>query len=291
MKRTVVWKNEEARARLEGWYDRFLRKIGVPVQRHMVETAHGQNHVLVAGPESATTLVCLHAMRTGAPFLLSELGYLLERFRVIAPDIPGHSVRGAAVRLPTNDDSHARWLIDVVDAMNINRFRMFGVSWGGFVARQVAQTVPDRIEKLALLVPAGIVAGSHWKGLTRMAIPMMRYRMRRSESNLRRFLDPLLTTWDTDWTQFMGESLSDMVLDLRIPPLATDADLKRLSMPTLVLGGDRDISFPADKLIRRVSSVLPQAEVESIPDCNHCPPTTPEFRTWLGERVTRFLNG
>ncbi|MEM7393611.1 MAG: alpha/beta hydrolase, partial [Verrucomicrobiota bacterium] len=70
----------------------------------------GNSHVLLAGPPDGPPLVCLHAMRTGSAFLTSELNLLLDRFRVIAPDLPGQSVRGPQLRMSLTDDSHVQWL-------------------------------------------------------------------------------------------------------------------------------------------------------------------------------------
>jgi pimeloyl-ACP methyl ester carboxylesterase len=247
--------------------------------------------VLLAGPTDAPPLVCLHAMRTGAAHLLSELGPLAARFRLIAPDLPGHSVRGPQVRLPLTDDSYARWLLDVLDGLGLGAADVFGVSFGGFVARLTATTAPDRVRRLALLVPAGIANGSHWKGLTKMALPLLRYQVWRSERNLQRLLAPLITTWNADWAAFMGESVRDMPFDLRIPPLATVDELRKLTMPVLVLGAADDISFPGDALAQRVKALVPNADCEVIAGCKHCPPTTPEFRAWLAGRLATFLAG
>jgi len=282
----TVWKTEAGRARLEAWYERFRGRIAAPTESREVPTSLGPSHVLLAGPASGPPLVCLHAMRTGSAHLVSELGGLLDRFRVVAPDLPGQSVRGSQVRASLADDSLARWLLEVCDGLGLGEVNLFGVSWGGFVARQTASAAPARVRRLALLVPAGVVNGSHWKGLTRMALPLLRYRLWRSERNLRRFLDPLLTTWDEDWAAYMGDTLRDMPMDLRIPPLATDDQLRALSMPTLVLGAADDISFPGRPMAARVKALVPHADVEVIADCKHCPPTTDAFRAWLAARLT-----
>lgn len=287
----TVWKNEAARSRLEAWFERFRARIPVPVESREVPSRHGPSHVLLAGPADAPPVVCLHSMRTSSAHLLSELGPLLHRFRLIAPDLPGQSVRGPQVRLPLGDDSTALWLLDLFDGLGLGAVNLFGVSWGGFVARLTASSAPDRVRRLALLVPAGVANGSHWKGLTRMALPLLRYRLWRSEGNLRRFLAPLLTSWDADWAGYMVESLQDMPMDLRIPPLATDAELQRLSMPVLALGAADDISFPGEAVVARVRSRVPHANGEVIAECKHCPPTTDEFREWLGSRLTNFFAG
>jgi pimeloyl-ACP methyl ester carboxylesterase len=287
----TVWRNEAARSRLDAWYDRFRTRIPGPVESREVPTRHGPSHVLLAGTADAPPLLCLHAMRTGAAHLLSELGPLAERFCLVAPDLPGQSVRGPQVRLSLKDDSYAAWLLDVLDGLSLGAVDVFGVSFGGFVARLTASTSPERVRRLALLVPAGIANGSHWRGLTRMALPFLRYRVWRSERNLRRLLDPLLTTWDADWAGYTGDAVRDMPFDFRVPPLATDEQLRKLAMPVLVLGAADDISFPGEAVVRRMKSTVPHADGEVIRDCKHCPPTTPEFRGWLAERLTAFMNG
>ncbi len=60
--------------------------------------------------------------------------------------------------------------------------------------------------------------------------------MWRSEGSLRRLLNPLFTTWDADWAGYTGDAVRDMPFDFRIPTLATDAELDRLTMPVLCSG-------------------------------------------------------
>ena len=287
--RRYVWRDDDARRRLDAWFDRFQSRIEGNVESREVRSRFGRGHVLLAGPSNGKPVVCLHAMRTGSAFLVSELNPLLDRCRIIAPDLPGQSVRGPQVRLSVADQSYADWLFDVLDELGLGTVKLFGVSWGGFVARLAATRSPDRIERLAMLVPAGIVNGSHLTGLMKMAIPMIRYRVRRSRKNLQRLIDPLFTTWDDDWASYTGDAIRDMPFDFRIPPLASDQELRGLSMPTLVLGAAEDISFPGHALVDRVCSQIPQVEGEVIPDCKHCPPTNPEFRKWLANRLTMFL--
>jgi 2-hydroxy-6-oxonona-2,4-dienedioate hydrolase len=68
-------------------------------------------------------------------------------------------------------------------------------------------------------------------------------------------------------------------------------DLRRLTMPVLVLRAADDYSFPGDAVVRRVRAAVSYDDGEVIAGCKHCPPTTPEFRTWLAERLTAFLSG
>jgi 2-hydroxy-6-oxonona-2,4-dienedioate hydrolase len=285
-----IFKSDEARSRLAGWYDKFLAKIEDPVERREIPTAQGPSHVLLAGDPANPPLVCLHGSLASSAHLLSELTTLLARYRLILPDLPGQSVKGPPVRMNYKDDSLARWVVEVLDGLGVGTFDLLGVSWGGFAARMTATLIPDRVRKLVLLVPAGVVTGPVWKGITQMAIPLTLYKLFPSERRLKRFFTPLFTTWDDDWAGYMGRAFLDFVLDLRIPPVATDEQLRGLTMPTLVIGAGQDVSFPGEKLLKRVKALVPNVETELLADSKHSPPFTPEFRTWLADRITRFLS-
>lgn len=287
--KSQLCKTPEGRERLEGWYARFLAKVDRPVEAVSVPTRFGESHVLITGPEDGPPLVVLHAMRTGAAFLLAELPPLLSRYRVYAPDMPGQSIRGLDVRLPFKGDAWRGWIGDVFDGLRLDKANLFGVSWGGYVARVAASSMPSRVERLALLVPAGIANGSHLTGLMKMAFPMLRYQFRPTQKNLRQLLAPIVSTWYDDWGGYIECSLKDLKMDPRIPPVATVAELKQLTMPVLAITGEDDISFPGQLIARRLKAEVPQAEVEVLPQCKHCPPTTPEFREWIANRLMNFF--
>jgi pimeloyl-ACP methyl ester carboxylesterase len=186
-------------------------------------------------------------------------------------------------------DAYARWLIEVLDGLGLASVDVYGISWGGFVALQTALLAPARVRRLVLLVPAGVVSGSVWAGLTQIGLPMMLYRSFPSEARLRRFVTPLLTTWDNEWASYLGDAVRFFVPDLRPPPLATVQQLRGYETPSLVIGAEDDLSFPGPKLLARVKELIPHARVELIPACRHIPPMTDAFRGWMAERVTGFL--
>ena len=288
---TPIFKSEDARARLETWYQRCLDRVDSPVESRTVPTPHGANHVLIGGDPSKPPLVALHAMMTSSAHLLSELGPLLDRFRIIAPDLPGQSVRGLPKHLPYDDRAHVDWLREVLDALDVHEATLFGVSLGGFIARQFATAHPERVRRLVLLVPAGIAQGSVFKGLLKMAVPMILYKLSPTEKRLRALVDPLLTTWDDDWAHYLGDAFNDFTLRRDIPPVASNAELNALSMPCLILAAEHDISFPGGPLIERAESHVPDVETELLRDTRHSPPTTDAFRTWMADRITAFIGG
>ncbi|WP_437995223.1 alpha/beta hydrolase [Sorangium sp. So ce185] len=289
MTSSIIFRSPEARARIATWFERFREKAPVPTRAREVSTRFGATHVLVAGPEHAPPLVCVHGAMASSAHLLPELGPLLTRFRVYAVDVIGQSVKSADVRVPVEGPAYAEWLTDVLDALGLPRAHLLGVSWGGFVALRMAEVAPARIDRLVLIVPGGVVSGPVWQGLTRVAIPMALYRAFPSEDRLARLVSGLFTTQDTMWGPYFGDAVRSYRLDMRIPPLATPEALAGFTRPALVFGADDDVSFPGAKLLARAKVLLPRAETELLEGCRHSPPTDDAFRARLGGRIARFL--
>ncbi|NGP88454.1 alpha/beta fold hydrolase [Fodinibius halophilus] len=283
-------KNKKARRRLENWYQKFLDKIDAPKKEQSLSTSFGDTHILIAGDTSKPPLLCLHAMMTSSAHLVAALEPLLENYHIIAPDIPGESVKGIPKRLSYSDDSQARWLNEILNGLALGKINLFGISLGGFIARQFASQHPQKVNNLILLVPAGIVQGSIFKGLMKMALPMIMYKIAPSEKRLRNLVQYLITNWDEDWAYYLGDAFNDFKTPSRIPPVAEKEELETLSMPCLVMAAEHDISFPGQPLINRVQTHIPHTETELIENSRHCPPTTDEFKNWLANRITTFLN-
>lgn len=288
---TSIFRSAQARAMIESWFDRFRAKLPAPTESRTVATRFGDTHVLVGGPAGAPPVVVLHGALASSAHVLGELAPLLERFRVHAVDVIGQSVKSADARPSVANDDYGRWLEDVLDGLGLPRASVIGVSWGGFVAIRLAAAAPGRIARLALVVPAGVVNGLAWQGLTKIAIPMLLYRMFPSERRLAAFLRHLLTTPGDDWTPYLGDAFRAYRMDMRVPALARPEELARFTAPVLVFGGDRDLSFPGPALLARARELFPSlAGAELLPECRHCPPTTDAFRRMLAGRIAAFLD-
>lgn len=286
-----VFKDDQAVTRMQDWFERFRTNIGVPTESRTVATRFGDTHVLVGGPPSAPPLVAVHGAMATSAHMLRELAPLLSRYRIYAIDVIGQSVKTPHARPPVNNNDYGIWLGEVLDGLELPRVSLLAVSWGGFAATRLAVQSPERIERLALLVPAGIVNGHAWQGIKKLAWPMMMNRLFPSEKRFFAFAKNLLTTTDDEWLPYLRDAFASYNMDMRVPKLATPEELAAFKAPVLVIAGDQDISFPGDKLITRVKQLFPSlASAELIPDCKHCPPTTDEFRAWLTTKLDGFFS-
>lgn len=287
-----LFRDDAARERMEAWYERVREAIPTATTTRTLRTSFGDTHVLSAGPEDGTPLVALHGAMANSALLLRELWHLTKHFRVHVVDVLGQSVKSADVLLPVKGDAHGRWVAEVMDQLGAERVNVLGVSWGGFATLRFAALHPARIERMALLVPAGIVNGKVLEGIVKLGWPMARFRRSPTESNRVRFLGNLLTTTDDDWSDYLGDAFQDYRMNMSVPPLAKPAEFAGLSAPVMVISAADDYSFPGDRLLARAKQLFPTlVHGEVLPGAKHSPPTTEAFREWLGEKLTTFFRG
>lgn len=287
-----LFKSDAAKAKVRGWHERFRARVKAPVTSREVQTRFGRTHVLVAGPEGAPAVVALHGAMASSAHLLVELEHLVAKYRVYAVDVIGQSVMSEDTRLSVKNDDYGVWLGEVLDGLGLERVNLLGISWGGFAAQRFAAVAPQRLSKLALLVPAGMVSGAGWDGLVKMGLPMTLFLLAPNEQRLRRFVSQLLTTVDDEeWVRSLGDAFPAYeVRKMVVPKRSKVGEFAALTAPVLVLGAEHDVSFPGAKLVARAKELFPTlADAEVLLGSKHSPPTTDEFRAWLGARLGAFF--
>lgn len=285
---SAMFVNENGRGTMTQAYERLLRATP-QAQSRSVETRFGTTHLLVAGPEDAPPLVVLHGAMANSALAIREGHPLLERFRLHAIDVIGQSVKSADVRLRVDNADYGLWIQDVLDALALPKAHVYGASYGGFIARKLAELAPERIDRLVLLVPAGIVNGPIFEGITKAGVPLFLYKTMGSRSALEKLVGAMLSTPDEALFEYFGHAFKHYKLDLNVPPVGEPEPLARFDRPTLVLAADGDMYFPADAMAKRAKELFPHAIVEVMPNSKHVPGTDEASRARLCARVSSFL--
>ena len=106
-------------------------------------------HARIDGPAGAAPLVLLHSLGTNSHVWDAQAEVLARSFRVIRPDLRGHGLTEAT----PGDYSMAMLagdLAGLLDALNIRRAHLGGISIGGMIAQEFAATHPERAASLIL---------------------------------------------------------------------------------------------------------------------------------------------
>lgn len=106
---------------------------------------------LGAGPP----VVFVHGLGGSWQNWLEQLPVFAAEHRVLALDLPGFGA-SPPPREPITISLYARVLDRVLDALEISAAAVVGNSMGGFTAAELAISFPQRVERMALVAPAGI---------------------------------------------------------------------------------------------------------------------------------------
>lgn len=129
-----------------------------PPTGRFVEVGGGRLHVIDAGPGDRPplgTVLLLHgASGSSADPMLAIGRTLASRFRVIAPDRPGHGwsdrIGGPDAASPARQAALIR---EMLDQLGVERAIVVGHSWSGALATHLALDHADRVAGLVLVAP------------------------------------------------------------------------------------------------------------------------------------------
>ncbi|MGI9004623.1 MAG: alpha/beta fold hydrolase [Streptosporangiaceae bacterium] len=249
-------------------------------------------------------LVLLH----GQPGLGSEWDQVTAglpgRFRVLAPDRPGH---GSSAQPGGGLDVNAAAVLAQMDARGIDRAVLAGHSYGGGVALRVAAIAPGRVEALVLLASVGPDCLNGWDWLlaaplagpflSRMgwqltpwfARAMMRLFAIRPgrEAAIRRHVNTYVwgcTGWRNGplWRTFLTEQRALMVEAAGLAGAA-----RSVRVPALVVSDTSDPMVPF-RTAQALVGLIPDARLHVIEGAgHHLPLRAPEE---VAAQVTAFLD-
>lgn len=220
-------------------------------------------------------LVLLHGFLSDSRCWRPQLAGLSADFSVVAWDAPGAGASSDPPDTCTTAD-YARCLAGLLDALDIERFHLVGLSWGGILAQEVYRLYPGRLRGLVL---ADTYAG--WKGSLPEAVWKERLATCLGDADappdtvVGRLLPGMFSEsapaelWDEQaaiMSQFhppgfrvMTQSSADMdTRDL----------LPAIDVPTLLLWGEDDQRSPLH-IAEQFRAAIPGAELAVIPGAGH----------------------
>jgi pimeloyl-ACP methyl ester carboxylesterase len=153
------FRSEEARAAYLQLYDAVLAASTIPVTELDVNTSFGCTHVLQAGDASKPPIVALHGQSISSTMWVPLLPTLAAAHSVTMVDTVGEPGKSTATKPTTNSAELVAWLDETLRAVGIQRSAVVAVSRGTWIATHYTMAFPERVDRLALVCPVGIVSG------------------------------------------------------------------------------------------------------------------------------------
>lgn len=221
-------------------------------------------------------LMLLHGFGGNKDTFVRVASYLVERYRVIVPDIIGFGESAHPNDVDYSAASQASRLHSLVQALNIDQIHLAGNSMGGQIALVYATMYPSEVESLWLLSPSGIW-GAPWSDvINRYFTKGENLLIARNELEFNKVMElgmhkppfipvPILKV-------LARERIENVALEEKIASQLLGESIEQkingLKTPTLVMFGEYDsvISLrTADTLVK----LLPNAESVVIKEAGH----------------------
>lgn len=287
----TIFSPPESQIKFMAAYNTDLNHWPVDYRPANIASDFGSTFVLISGPKEAPPLILLHAARANSLQWQPNVSDLSQHFRVYALDILGDAGKSdPGLGLQSRADCEA-WLAQVMKNLKVQRAHVLGLSQGAWLAITLALAAPERVERLVLVSPAASLAPFTNKeyGLRLASLlpwaPFQQNALRLLYGDRHQLDDATIAQFKLTSRHF--RPLRSGWLTAVRPKTYSDAELKRLQAPTLVVVGEKDILFDTGKALERAKKLIPQVETEIIPEAGHFPCTEQPDR--FNARVLTFL--
>lgn len=240
--------------------------------------------------DEGPAVVLVHALGLDRRMWDPVLPALAAGRRVFAYDVRGHGDAAGAPAPAAMTDTAAD-LLSLLDALDLDRAHVVGLSYGGGIAQAAAVADPSRFASLALLATTdhpfeafeGRAAAAEKQGMAAQVAPTLTrwftadalaenaWGVRYARESVLRG-DP--GDWAAAWRAFARFDVQDR--------------LSALDLPTLVLAGERDASTTPE-IMSAIADRIPGASYRVLPGAPHM--QTLETPNLVAEALNAFLPG
>ena len=150
-----IYKSAEGQAAIVAWYDKQLAQARLNTR--IIQTTYGDTHIIEVGNAANPALILLPGTNFSAWSWRDYFASLSTYFHVIAVDPIGQPGKSGSNRLPFKGTGYGEWLVSVLNALQKDDVFVIGHSLGGWLALKLAAFARERVAKIVLVDPAGIV--------------------------------------------------------------------------------------------------------------------------------------
>lgn len=251
-------------------YNKSLQLWDVPYQEEDIATTLGKAHVITSGPKDGTPLVLLHGMDATSTMWFPNIKELSKNHRVYAIDFLNEVGKSQSVEKSLSKEEIVTWYNEIFNHYKLKKINVIGASKGGWMATLLATQDQNKINKLVLLSPAQTFKGIDQAGKASSALFLKAFPTKKKlNQTLEAFSFYPYKIHPVYKKQFFlgykhAKSNSSF---LQLQPFSND-DLKKITIPVLVLIGDHDIINSNESLID-AKKYLPNCKTEIIKNAGH----------------------
>jgi len=260
-----IYRSDAGKTEIMSVYDSVLSIWPVKYETKNLSTKHGDTFVIASGNKNAPSLILLHGASSNSTSWAGEVLEYSRYFRVYAIDILGEAGKSSQNRLRWDSLDYAEWLYDIFKELAIEKASIVGISQGAWTALRFATCYPEKVEKLVLLTPAGIVPTKASFILKAVFYSLFgkagAKKINRIVVGTQELSPKVLNFMDLIQTNFKARVEKEYIF--------LDAELSNLDMPILLIGGTDDVIRSCQAIAERMKKVVTKLTVYLIPKMGH----------------------
>ncbi len=266
-----IYHSELCKHKVLELYDRQMNEMKLSYTERYVETSFGRTHIIETGKQDGTPLLLLHGGNATTAYNLKFCDFLWDEFHIYAVDTIGHPGKSDEVSLSPNNYDYGKWLSQVILGLGFEKIRCFGGSFGAGILVKTMCVAPDKIEKVALLVPGGIKNAPAINSMC-MLFPMILYWITGKRKWFIRCILPMALKEENiseDMLITAKCSNDNAKIKKGMPSNVSAKLLARCSAKTYILAAEHDCLFPGKGVIKRAKKLLPNCTTYLLKDRGH----------------------
>lgn len=270
------FKTQKAKERYLKLYDDRAKKWPVPSTAEMVNTSYGKTFVRISGLHGGEAVVLMHGVGGNSLQWMPNIESLSTQYKVFAIDHINDNGRSIPIKSISSADDYISWLDELFDELGLKEgINVVSLSYGGWIASQYALKFPDRINKLVLLAPVGIVSQLSLKWVARAVLVALPFK----------YFSRKFVYWlaeDTlkhrkDGQSLIEEHIDETFMAVRSfkrkrmvkPTVLSDEELDNMAIPVLFMVGENEKIYSPRNVIERLNNVAPRIKTKLIKNAGH----------------------
>jgi pimeloyl-ACP methyl ester carboxylesterase len=255
-----LFKSEQGKQDILSLYDDKLNELKIEYEFLKVNTSFGETNIIATGNPSNFPIILVHGSNGCAPIALETYPNLHKTHRVYAVDVLSQPNKSAETRLSMKDDSYGKWMIELIQHLNLDSVSMAGFSFGGLVILKTLEYDESKIANVYLSAPAYIVNGNPLIALFKIFIPMKRFMKTKKLKYVEKFLAEIFTDRDEFAVKYLSKVFLEFDMDFTPVPLINSKNAANIKTPITIFAAKHDILFPGKKMLKRAKRIFPSLE-------------------------------
>ena len=268
-------------------YEASLQLFSVPCNEQYISTSFGQSHVICSGDVGNPPLVLLHAASCGSTIWYKNIPFWSKYYRVYAIDMIGESSKSILRKKMKTTYDNAKWLDETLTGLGLDKFYLCGLSIGGWNVANYAGFCPEKVLKVILLSPVQTFARMY----NSFFVKIMKMGFNPTRKNVETYIG---------WANEMEKPLPDCLIkqftisvinmnsNACFPKWLKKEHLSNLTMPVLVMFGEKEFAFSIQKATKRAKSIISHLDLQIVDGASHLLPVSkPDY---INSKVLEFIN-